>query len=269
MEPSPGFQMTREAMDSFLEKQREKGLTPASLTRYRYALDTLYQALPEDKRIYTDTLVKWREALLEDGFSMSTINAVFSISNSFLDYVGHREYQAGRCPNTENRLQPELTRTEYLRLLQTAKMLERERTYMIVKTLGSTGMFVHDLTLVTVEALRAGRIVTVVGKNKKHMVRLPRCLCDELLEFAERNGILSGPIFLTKKGQPVDRSNVASDLQRLGETAQLPEGKANGRALRRLWQQARANVEANMELLIEQAMDRQLEQEQLTIGWNI
>lgn len=66
----------------------------------------------------------------------------------------------------------------------------------------------------------------------------------------------------------MSRNGVARDLQLLGEEARLPEGKANGRALRRLWQQARAGVEANMELLIEQAMDRQLEQEELTVGWD-
>lgn len=36
----------------------------------------------------------------------------------------------------EDRLQPELTQSEYHRLLQTAKALGKERTYMLVKVLG-------------------------------------------------------------------------------------------------------------------------------------
>jgi integrase/recombinase XerD len=37
--------------------------------------------------------------------------------------------------------------------------------------------------------------------------------------------------------------------------------------LRRLYFSTRAGIESNIALLVEQAMERQLEQEQLAVGW--
>ena len=261
-----GYRMTPEAIESFLAAQKQKGLTSATLERYRYALEMLYQALPESREIQAGTLLAWREALLDGGFAPSTINSVFSVCNGFLDYAGHREYQAAKRIEVEDRPQPELTRVEYLRLLQTAKSLNRERAYMLVMTLGSTGLFVHDLILVTVEALREGKVLTVVNR-KRDTVRLPPCLCEELLAYAQRNGIASGPVFITKNGLPLDRTAIAREIQQLSAEAGLPEGKATGRALRNLWRKSRADIRANIEALVEQAMDHQLELEQFSVGW--
>ena len=49
--------------------------------------------------------------------------------------------------------------------------------------------------------------------------------------------------------------------------AQIQEGKTNAWALRRLWISTNACIESNMELLVNLAMERQQEQEQLTVGW--
>lgn len=45
----------------------------------------------------------------------------------YLDFAGHREYQLANQLKLEIELQPELSRTEYLWLLQTARALGRER----------------------------------------------------------------------------------------------------------------------------------------------
>ena len=60
--------------------------------------------------------------------------------------------QATAVPFQCSELQPELTRTEYLRLLQTARALGRERVYLLVKLFGTTGLTVQELEKVTVEA---------------------------------------------------------------------------------------------------------------------
>ena len=48
---------------------------------------------------------------------------------------------------------------------------------------------------------------------------------------------------------------------------QLTDGRANPKGLRKLYLSTRAAVESNIALLVEQALERQLEQEQLSIGW--
>lgn len=62
------------------------------------------------------------------------------------------------------------------------------------------------------------------------------------------------------------RANVTAMIKQLGVEAQIHEGKANVRALWRLWLSIIANIELGLELVVEQVMERQLEQEQLTAG---
>lgn len=45
---------------------------------------------------------------------------------------------------------------EYLRLLQAARILEKERTYLLVKIFALAGIRVGELPQVTVERVRAG-----------------------------------------------------------------------------------------------------------------
>lgn len=52
------------------------------------------------------------------------------------------------------------------------------------------------------------------------------------------------------------------------EAAQISDSRATPQSLRRLYFSTRAGIESNVALLVEQAMERQLEQEQLSIGWN-
>ena len=55
-----GYQMTREDMARFLTELGAKGRTAETVERYRTALERLYQALPEDKRVQEGTLVQRR-----------------------------------------------------------------------------------------------------------------------------------------------------------------------------------------------------------------
>ena len=65
----------------------------------------------------------------------------------------------------------------------------------------------------------------------------------------------------------MSRSNVTTGIRQLCVAAQVPEEKGSPRCLKKLYQTTLAVIEANISLLVEQAMDRQLENEQLTVGW--
>lgn len=261
-----GLQMRQEDITRFLNEWEAKGCAAGTLERYHHSLNRLYQALPEDKRIRRGTLAKWREDLREEGYSPNTINTVFSVCNSWLDFMGHREYQLADQLEQEDKPQPELSRNEYLRLLQTAKLLDKEREYLLIKVFASTGIQVQELPNVTVEAARAGKLTTSAG-NATETVHLAECLCKELLDYAGRKGILTGPIFVTRNGTPIIRTNITASICQVGIAAQIPKEKATPRCLRKLYQTTKANVEANIALLVEQAMDQQIELEQLTVGW--
>nr|WP_326185983.1 hypothetical protein [uncultured Oscillibacter sp.] len=257
-----GLALSTELLDGFLDFLTEHGRTPETVKTYRVKLYQLYDWLPKDKRICRGTLEEWRKALLDSGYAPRTVNLCISAANSLLEVHGHRELQIGKPLEPESDIQPELTRTEYLRLLSTARTLGKEREYLMVKVFAATGISVRDLPRLTVEAAQAGKI-----KLPASVVHIPDCLGEELLDYAKRKGISSGPLFVTRSRVPYTRNGVTSLIQRLCADARVPEEKANPRCLKKLYQSTQASIQANIALLVEQSHDRLLETEQLSIGW--
>lgn len=261
-----GVLLTQESIEQFLDACQSRGRVEGTLQWYRRGLNRLYQALPEDKFIRQGALERWREELVEMEYTPGTVNMFLSIANSYLDFVGHREYQLASQLKLKSNLQPELTRDEYVQLLRTAKALDKERLYLLVKLFASTGLSVQELPNVTVEAVQKGEIVHFPHKVEQR-VRIPECLRKELLGYIRRNGYTSGPIFQNKDGGPLNRTYVSIAIRRLCVEARIPEEKGNPRCLKRLYQNTRSDIENNVAMLVEQALDRVLEQEQSAIGW--
>ena len=117
------------AVEEFLADMVRRGRAAATITAYRRNLRALYAWLPEgDKGIYRDTLPRWRRDMLERGVAPRTVNARLAAANSLLRYLGRQELQAlGQVSARETGEQPELTRGEYLRLLDAARRLGKER----------------------------------------------------------------------------------------------------------------------------------------------
>ena len=266
MTADPGVPVTGNRVQRFLRTLTEQGRATATVTRYGKALELLGIYAPDGVR--QGTLAAWAAALRAEGYAARTVNLYLSAANGYLEYAGRRDIQeiAAREQPPADEVKPELTRAEYHRLLQAAKVLDRERDYLLVELFASADLPLRELGQVTVEAAQSGN-VTVTSGRMRQMIHLPPCLCRELLDYAGRQGISGGPIFITAEGAPLDRSSVTSAIRRLCPTAKVGEEKANPRCLRKLYMATRQTMENNMALLIEQALDRQLEQEQLTTGW--
>ena len=65
----------------------------------------------------------------------------------------------------------------------------------------------------------------------------------------------------------MSRTNITQKIHRLCAASGVPEEKGNPRCLKKLYQTTRAGIEANFDLLVEQAMECQLEAEQADVGW--
>ena len=265
METDAGMEMRPEDVRRFLEEWKYRGCARETLLRYRHILEQFYGALPADKRVRRGTLVKWQEELAAAGYSASTVRTVLSVCNTWLDFMGHREYQKTDRPDTQDKLQPELSRNEYLRMLSTAKDLGNEKVYLLVKIFACTGLNVRDLPQITVENVKAGRFFL---RDQETAIRIPEVLRRELLSYAGRSGITNGPLLLSRDRKPLHRSVVSRMIQNLSEAALIPPEKGNPRCLRKLYQTTQAQIAMGMELLIEQAMDRQFEREQMIVGWD-
>ena len=263
----PGLRLTPDDLEAYLDDLSQKGRVSGTLETYRRNILALYDDLPLNKVILSGTLAQWRRDLLENGYSPRTVNARISAANGLVAFLGRRDLQCVGSLEVDD-VQPELTRTEYLRLLTTARALDKERLYLLVKLFGCTGLPLQELPRVTVEALKKGRIA-VRCNGIVQRLHLPDFLRKELLAYARREGIASGPLFQTKSGKPLGRTAVTDSIKQLCRDARVPEEKATPRCLKRLWQSTQDAIRTQIDLLVEQACDRLMETEQLTIGWDV
>ena len=74
--------VTEEEISRYLAHLRAMGRPEGTIQTYRLGLDRLYQSLPEDKEVGPDTLHWWQGALLEAGYSPSTVNTWLSVAAS-------------------------------------------------------------------------------------------------------------------------------------------------------------------------------------------
>ena len=263
----PGLRLTPADLEAYLDSLSQLGRGRDTLATYRRNVRALYDGLPEDKTVRPGTLARWQRMLLEKGYSPRTVNVRMSVANSLMAFLGRRDLQSVGALEVDD-VQPELTRSEYLRLLTTARALDKERLYLLVKLFGCTGLPLQELPRVTVEALTEGRVI-VHSSGTVQLLHLPDFLRKELLAYARREGTVSGPIFHTKSGKPLGRTAVTDSIKRLCRDARVPEEKANPRCLKRLWQSTQDGIRTQIDLLVEQACDRLMETEQLTVGWDV
>ena len=127
----------------------------------------------------------------------------------------------------------EWSKEEYLRLLDAA-WNKSERLWLLIQTIGSTGIRVSELQYITVEAAKKGR-TDIQCKGKTRTILLPLDLRKELLRYAKLHGIKNGPIFLTKTGRVMNRSNIWRALKSLCEAAGVLASKVFPHNLRHLF----------------------------------
>ena len=106
------------------------------------------------------------------------------------------------CP--ENK---ELTKAEYLRLLNAAEHNHNNRLYLILQTICGTGIRISELKYITVEAVKNGQ-AEVSCKGKNRVIFIVKKLKKKLLRYAAERHIKAGAIFITKSGKPVNRTNI-------------------------------------------------------------
>ena len=257
--------VTWEEVCRYLDSLAARGRRRETIQVYRPKLEAFYHFLPEDKRVAADTLELWRAALLREGYSPGTANTHVSAANGLLAYLGRRDLQLIGQLDTEGEIQPELSRTEYLRLLATARNLGRERTYLMVKVFALTGIRVSELNRVTVRAVEEGRVLTACDGRAQYVL-IPACLRKELTVYLRRVGITAGPVFVTRSGRPMRRTQVSGEIRTLCRDARVDGDKSNPRCLRRLYQVTQERIRDSVQILAEQAHERMLEEEQLTVG---
>lgn len=185
--------------------------------------------------ITKELVTEWKKSLMEQGYAVRSVNSMLASVNGMLRFLGWHD-----CRVKNLRLQRqiycaeerELTKAEYLRLLEAAGKNEQLR--LVMQTICGTGIRVSELRFFTVESVRSGT-VTVSCKAKTRTILVPGKLKKRLLDYAKRRHIQSGVIFAGKNKKPLDRSCIWRQMKLLCREAKVQASKIFPHNLRKLF----------------------------------
>lgn len=192
--------------------------------------------------------IAYKNKLKDDGYAVRSINSMLASINSLFAFLGWHDLKVKTIKIQQQIFCPEekeLTKAEYMRLVNTAKSKHNERLCLILQTICGTGIRVSELQFITVEAAKRGE-ATVSCKGKTRSVFIVRELQKKLLRYAAEQGIESGCIFITRGGKPVSRTNIWRDMKALCEEADVNPNKVFPHNLRHLFARVFYGIEKDI-----------------------
>ena len=175
--------------------------------------------------ISQDTADKYIEVLKNADYSISSINTIISCINTFCNFIGRNDIHCvnlkkSKAESTNSDL---LTVDEYNKLIKTA-INNNYRLAMLIQVLGNTDIRLNELQYLTTHSLEMGKI-TVIRNSEEYNIRIPDDLLDGLYEYIDHEEIITGVIFCTRKGTPLERSNIWRLIKKLAVDAGINPDK--------------------------------------------
>lgn len=206
-----------------------------------------FLAFSDWMEISKTTVIAYKKKLMAR-YTPTSVNSMLIAINRFLRFCGLGAYCVRLLKIQRQMFCPEereLTKTEYLRLVNTAKHKGNKRLHLILQTICGTGIRVSELQFITVEAVKAGEaIVSLKGKTRS--VFIIKELQKRLLRYATEQGIKSGFIFITRTGKPINRTNIWREMKNLCEQAKVTFQKVFPHNLRHLFARTFYGVEKDI-----------------------
>lgn len=219
----------------------------SEMTISKYLRDVrVFKAYAQQENITKEVVIGYKQMLIEKGYAVRSVNSMLASLNSLLDFLGYGECKVKNI-RTQKKVycseEKELTRAEYMRLLDAAK--EKPQLRLVMQTICGTGIRISELKYFTVEGVKKGE-VNVKGKSKVRTILVPGKLKKMLLDYAKRRNISSGAIFVSEKGNPLDRSNIWAQMKRLCENAAVNPKKVFPHNLRKLFARTFYGIEKDI-----------------------
>lgn len=241
--------VTIQLIEKYLNHLMEEEKSVATLKKYRHDLNELHNYL-QGMLLTKSILIGWKKYLIEK-YAPSTVNSMLIAVNGYLRFFSWHDLSMKLLKiqkplfSDENK---ELTREEYARLVMTASKRSNARLSLILQTICATGIRVSELKFITIEAVQTGR-TEISNKGKRRVIFLPQQLRKLLRKYAQKHGKISGPVFTTRTGKPLDRSNIWRDMKALCTEAKVAPEKVFPHNLRHLFARTFYSLEHDLSRL--------------------
>lgn len=230
--------LTNNQFDLFQQHLKQEEREQSTIEKYLRDL-RFFTAWLSGRAVTAEIVADWKNHLRIEGYKSETINSKLSSLNKFFVFMQwpecHMKYlkiqrKMFRSPERE------LTKGEYLRLLETADALGKARLGLLIETICATGIRVSEVKYITMEAVRAG-CTDIALKGKVRTILLPKKLCRKLQKYAKKQKITSGEIFLTRSGKGISRRQIWAEMKALCKKAGVTTTKVFPHNLRHLFAQ--------------------------------
>lgn len=223
-------------LTEFKQKMLDAEKSTATVDKYIRDLRAFKNYVGKEGAVTKAVVIEFKQLLMEK-YAPASVNSMLAAISSFFKAFGWYD-----CIVKSIKIQREafrskereLSKKEYYRLLETAKCKKNKRLYYVMQTICATGIRVSELRFITVESLQA-RQAKVALKGKIRTIILPKNLCRQLKKYIRERNIKSGPIFITRNGNPLDRSNICHEMKALSKMSGVSKGKIFPHNLRHLF----------------------------------
>lgn len=228
--------ITLNLLNQFTKYLKNEERESSTIAKYLHDVQAFANLLQE-REISKENLTAYKEYLIRKQYNPKTVNGILSAINKFLVFSGLADLKVKylriqrQLFRNSNR---ELTQAEYMKLLNKAQELGKERLSLLMQTICATGIRVSELKYITIEAVKKGR-AEISLKGKIRTILLTGKLCKKLLKYAKRQKISSGEIFLTRSGRGLGRKQIWAEMKALCKKVGVAAGKVFPHNLRHLF----------------------------------
>ena len=239
--------LTSEAIQNFKKYLREEEKSENTIEKYMRDV-WVFTTYMNGAEITKESVIAYKDKLISESYAVRSINSMLASLNSLFSFLNWMDCRVKSiklqrqiyCPEEK-----ELTKAEYMRLVNTAKQKGNERLNLILQTICGTGIRVSELQFITVEAVKNGE-ATVSLKGKTRSVFIVKELQKKLLRYASEQKIQTGSIFITRTGKPISRTNIWREMKKLCKEAGVEPQKVFPHNLRHLFARVFYGIEKDI-----------------------
>ncbi len=217
-----------------------------TVEKYLHDLRVLY-AFTEGKALTKAKILEYKKRLL-DSYAVTSANSMLAAINAFFRFCGWYELCVKRYKIQKSAFcseERELTKAEYMRLIDAAKRSGNKRLNLIIQTICGSGIRVSELQFITVEAVAQGEAF-VNCKGKSRRIFIVSDLKKKLERYIKEQNIKIGAVFVTKKGNPISRHSIWREMKALCQAANVSQSKVFPHNLRHLFARTFYSIEKDI-----------------------
>ena len=219
----------------------------STATMEKYLRDVrAFAAYVGERSVTKEEVLDYKKHLQLKDYAVRSINSMLASLHSLLVFLGWSDCKVKFIKQQKQTYcaeDQELSKAEYMRLLEAAK--KKPQLCLVMQTICGTGIRVSELRYFTVEDVKQGEVI-VNCKGKTRTILIPGKLRKLLLDYARKEEIHSGVIFVSRNGNPLNRSCIWAQMKELCKAAGVNSSKVFPHNLRKLFARTFYGIEKDI-----------------------